>query len=195
MKLRLLNRRQAKEIYDRYLVRDFPDSERKPFASMAALLRKGMYEPLAVEDDGGSLAGYAFLMAQPGSPSALLDYFAVLPAMRGQGLGTKALQALAGYLAPSRRSLLIECEHPAEAPDAAVARQRVAFYLRAGARATAMESRLFGVRYLILVLPCAGPAPDTEACADLRALYRATVPEPYYRGQVIFYGGTGKLGT
>ena len=53
-----------------------------------------------------------------------------------------------------------------------------------------MESRLFGVRYQILALPCGGAAvADTTVHRNLQALYRAMVPEPYYRGNVIFYGG------
>ncbi len=52
-----------------------------------------------------------------------------------------------------------------------------------------MESRLFGVRYLVLALPCGDPVTDEQANADLRRIYKLTVPEPYYRGNVIFYGG------
>ena len=66
---------------------------------------------------------------------------------------------------------------------------RIGFYLRAGARTTAIESRLFGVRYLVLALPCGGTVTDAAVSADLRRIYGQTVPEPYYRGNVIFYGG------
>ena len=34
MKLRLLSLEETKRIYDRYMVRDFPPAERKPFASI-----------------------------------------------------------------------------------------------------------------------------------------------------------------
>ena len=84
--------------------------------------------------------------------------------------------------------LVLECEHPAEAPDPAIARRRIGFYLRAGARATALESRVFGTRYAVLTLPCGGTVPDAVLCKELRTLYKVMVPHPYYRGQVIFYG-------
>ena len=84
------------------------------------------------------------------------------------------------YLAPD--------ENPAEAPDPATARRRIGFYLRAGARATALESRVFGTRYAVLALPCGGTVPDAALCKELRTLYKVMVPHPYYRGQVIFYG-------
>lgn len=188
MKLRLLSLEETKRIYDRYLVRDFPPAERKPFASIRQLMEAGLYEPLGAEAGDGRLLAYAWQTVVPGCASALLDYFAVLPEGRGRGTGTAVLRALAARDAPHRDSLIIECEHPAEAPDPAAARRRIGFYLRAGARPTAMESRLFGVRYLIYAMPCGAAVPDADINADLQAIYRATVPEPYYRGNVIFYG-------
>ena len=103
-------------------------------------------------------------------------------------VGTAVLKELAAYYAPRKQSLIIECEHPAEAPEPAVARRRIGFYLRAGAHAAAMESRLFGVRYQIYSLPAGGLAKDEEIYRDLQELYRTMVPEPYYRGNVNFFG-------
>lgn len=188
MELRLLQEREAEQIYHTYMERDFPPNELKPFSSVQGLLRRGLYEPLALYEDG-ALAAYAWQTVLPDTPGALLDYFAVLPDRRGGGVGTRALQALAAYYAPRKQTLIIECEHPAFAPDPAVAKRRVGFYLRAGARATAMESLLFGVRYQIYALPCGGVESDADLRADLETLYRVMVPEPYYRGNVIFFGG------
>lgn len=185
-----LDAAQTKDVYDRWMTKDFPPEEIKPYDGMARMMEKGWYEPLALLDGTtGALAAYAFQTVMPGCRCALLDYFAVLPDRRGHGTGTAALKALADHYAGRMEALIIECEHPAEAPDPAVARRRIGFYLRAGARATAMESRLFGVRYLVLALPCGGPVTDEQVNADLRRVYRLTVPEPYYRGNVIFYGG------
>ena len=121
--------------------------------------------------------------------TALLDYFAVRCDLRGSGVGTAALQLIRDYYALRVQDLLLECEHPAEAPDPAVARRRIGFYLRAGARATALESRVFGARYSILQLPC-GETLLTDGTLNtaLQTLYSRMVPQPYYRGSVIFYG-------
>lgn len=192
MNLRILplNAAQTKDVYDRWMKRDFPPEELKPYNSMAQMMAKGWYEPLALMgEDTGGMAAYAFQTVMPGCRCALLDYFAVLPDLRGKGAGTAALGALAAHYAGRMDALIIECEHPAEAPDPEVARRRIGFYLRAGARTTAIESRLFGVRYLVLALPCGDGADDAAVNADLRRIYRMTVPEPYYRGNVIFYGG------
>lgn len=188
MEIRLLNEKEAEQIYHTHMERDFPPSELKPFSSVQDMMHRGMYEPLALYEDG-QLAAYAWQTVLPDCPGALLDYFAVLPDRRGGGVGTRALHALVGYYTPRKQTLILECEHPAFAPDPAVAKRRVGFYLRAGARATAMESLVFGVRYQIYALPCGGEEPDARIRTDLETLYRAMVPEPYYRGSVIFFGG------
>ena len=102
MQIRLLDSAAAQTIYETYMVQDFPPSELKPFASVQGLMRRGLYEPLALYADG-ALAAYAWLVVLPGCPGALLDYFAVLPERRGGGVGTRALQALAGHYAPAGR--------------------------------------------------------------------------------------------
>lgn len=188
LNLRLMGAEEARRVYDAYMVKDFPDDELKPFSAIEGMLAAGIYEPLGIFDEDGCLCAYAWQTVLPGCQSALIDYFAALPDRRGSGVGTAALAALARYYAPRKAALLIECEHPAEAPDAAAARRRIGFYLRAGARATAMESRVFGVRYQIFMMPCAAALPDTVLNADLKEIYRTMVPEPYYRGNVIFYG-------
>ena len=173
MQILRLSPAACEELYHTALPRDFPAAELKPFAEIQRLLDAGIYEPLLLTDDAGVRLAYAWQVVLPGQRTALLDYFAVRCDLRGGGVGTQAL---------------LECEHPAEAPDPAVARRRIGFYLRAGARATALESRVFGTRYAVLSLPCGGTVPDAALCKELRALYKTMMPQPYYRGNVIFYG-------
>ena len=178
MKIVLLNVEQAQSIYRSQMVRDFPEAELKPFASVQGMMTRGLYEPLAFYDEAGALMAYAWQAVLPQCRNVLLDYFAVLPQYRGSGVGTAELKELAAYYAPRKQSLIIECEHPAEAPEPTVARRRIGFYLRAGAHAAAMESRLFGVRYQIYSLPAGGLAKDEEIHRDLQELYRPMVPGP-----------------
>ena len=46
MKIVLLNVEQAQSIYRSQMVRDFPESELKPFASVQGMMTRGMYEPI-----------------------------------------------------------------------------------------------------------------------------------------------------
>ena len=188
MQITRLSAAECEDLYRSALPRDFPAAELKPFAEIQRLLESGVYEPLLLTDDAGARLAYAWQVVLPGQRTALLDYFAVRYDLRGSGVGTAVLKELAAYYAPRKQSLIIECEHPAEAPEPAVARRRIGFYLRAGAHAAAMESRLFGVRYQIYSLPAGGLAKDEEIHRDLQELYRTMVPEPYYRGNVNFFG-------
>ena len=189
MRIRLLNAAGARQLYESRMARDFPPGELKPFAAMEELLAAGLYEPLTFTDDAGAVLAYAWQVVLPGQQAGLVDYFAVRSDLRGSGIGTRALHLLQAHYAPRLAALLLECEHPAEAPDAAIARRRIGFYLRAGARASALESRVFGARYSILQLPCGETLlPDGTLNTVLQTLYSRMVPQPYYRGSVIFYG-------
>lgn len=188
MQIRLLDCATAQQIYETRMVQDFPAAELKPFTAVREMMQAGIYEPLALYDEADHLQAYAWQVLLPGRRSALLDYFAVRKDLRGGGIGTQALQALSRHYADRLDDLILECEHPEEAPDRAVAQRRIAFYLRAGACATRIESRVFGVRYQILTLPCGGHVEDAVVGRELKELYRMMVPEPYYRGNVIFYG-------
>lgn len=187
MQIRLLDCAAAQQIYETRMVQDFPAAELKPFSAVREMMQAGIYEPLVLEDASGALQAYAWQVLLPGKRCALLDYFAVRSDLRGGGIGTQALHTLSEYYANRLDDLILECEHPDEAPDHAIARRRIAFYLRAGARATQIESRVFGVRYQILTLPCGGHAEDAVIGQELKELYRMMVPEPYYRGNVIFF--------
>ena len=188
MQIRLLDCAAAQQIYETRMVQDFPAAELKPFSAVREMMQAGIYEPLVLCDAAGALQAYAWQVLLLGRRSALLVYFAVRSNVRGGGIGTQALHALARHYADRLDDLILECEHPDEAPDRAVARRRIAFYLRAGACATRIESRVFGVRYNILTLPCGGHAQDAVIGQELKELYRMMVPEPYYRGNVIFFG-------
>ena len=188
MQIRLLDCAGAQNIYETRMVQDFPAAELKPFSAVREMMQAGIYEPLVLEEEDGRLLAYAWQVLLPGRRSALLDYFAVRSDLRGGGIGTRALHALADHYRDRLDDLILECEHPDEAPDRAVAERRIAFYLRAGACATRIESRVFGVRYNIMTLPCGGHETDDVVRRELKDLYRMMVPEPYYRGNVIFYG-------
>ena len=168
MQIRLLDCAGAQNIYETRMVQDFPAAELKPFSAVREMMQAGIYEPLVLEEEDGRLLAYAWQVLLPGRRSALLDYFAVRSDLRGGGIGTRALHALADHYRDRLDDLILECEHPDEAPDRAVAKRRIAFYLRAGACATRIESRVFGVRYNILTLPCGSHETDAVVSRDSR---------------------------
>ena len=116
MQIKRLSPAGCEELYRTALPRDFPAAECKPFAEVRRLLEAGLYEPLLLTDDAGARLAYAWQVVLPGQRTALLDYFAVRCDLRGSGVGTAALQLLRDYYALRVQDLLLECEHPAEAP-------------------------------------------------------------------------------
>ena len=71
--------------------RSFPRAERKPFGIIVKMYRQGKSDIWYLEDQG-RFAGLASTIN--GDGLILLDYFAVAPGRRGQGLGTAALKLL-----------------------------------------------------------------------------------------------------
>jgi len=73
----------------------------------------------------------------PGSPAGFLWYFAVQPALRGQGLGAQLYRSVLDRLGPQVRALFFDVEDPRQMATPAeqeLARRRLAFYRRMGAR-------------------------------------------------------------
>ena len=119
MQITRLSAAECEDLYRSALPRDFPAAELKPFAEIQRLLESGVYEPLLLTDDAGARLAYAWQVVLPGQRTALLDYFAVRYDLRGSGVGTAALGLVRDYDAMRVHDLVLECEHPAEAPDPA----------------------------------------------------------------------------
>ena len=188
MEIKPLSSQELEVLYTSSLSRDFPPEERMPLKRMLALTRLGHQQTLGLFD-GTSLAAYAVLILNQASrPAALLNYFAVEPGCRGQGVGGQALELL--RRAAARLDLpyiLFEVEAPESAlnsQELETRQRRVRFYLRGGARPTGVDSWLYGVDYHIMLLPAQGqnPAPKSALVkAQLEALYLTALtetPEP-----------------
>ncbi len=161
MELKQLTLAEGERFYAAHLKRDFPPSELKPWAMMSAAARVGQYDLLAALDHG-VMVGYAWQF-RPDTGAILIDYLAVLPQYRGQGVGTRLLAALRQYYGETGRGVLLESEYPPEAPDLEEAKRRLAFYARAGLEDTGVQTRLFGVRFQILaLLPVENPVAAIE---------------------------------
>ena len=184
--LRPLTEKELRKLYHEDVYRDFPESEIKPWSVVADLYSHGLYEPLGFFE-GEEMAAYA-LMLVPEVGVPLLDYLAVIPERRGTGVGSSVLRALQNHYA-ERGGIMIECEHPDEAPDVGAALRRLSFYEKAGAVLTDTQVRLFGVLFLIYRLPCSDMPSDSPSDA-MENLYRISVPVQQYDDAVSIFTGT-----
>ena len=186
MKLRILSETELINLYTTDCRRDFPESELKPLDVVEKLYREGNYEPIGFFE-GGTLVAYALQVIRENGKSVLLDYLAVTPEYRNRGVGTAVLSSLQEYYAAKTDYIVIESEHPSEAPDESAALRRLDFYKRAGAILTDTQVRLFDILFLIFALPCKN-ATKINTFEEMENHYRVTVPPELYDGVVdIFY--------
>lgn len=186
MELKACTLNEISEIYNTYLVVDFPKNEVKPLSRITELYEKQLYFAYGLYGDGNALLAYAFLYAAPNSDFLLLDYFAVLKSMRGEGLGTKALSLLCTEVETHFAGLIIEAENPdfAEtAEEKEIRKRRIRFYERNGFEHTQILSRLFGVEYCILVRTARAPS-TLNLTQSVINTYHTLIPSKHWEKNV-----------
>lgn len=176
MKIRRLSTREVRDVYKTYLKNDFPRNERRPLWNIMRMRRRGQYGCYGVFCEN-RLAGYAFLIVLDlnGKRCCLLDYFAVLPALRGRHIGSWFLSRLERSIRQADR-ILAEVEDPdrEENPEKkAVQERRLSFYFKNGLRDTAVRTETFGVPYRILEVPLSRGKSDAAAQKEIRLAYEA----------------------
>lgn len=155
----------------------FPPDELKPMPYMQKLFDRGVNSGFLVPDKDGFQAYALFIRA--GDPDfQLLDYYAIRKDLQGKGIGSALMRQIREEM--SCRWLLLEVEDPEYAADEAdldVRNRRLAFYFRSGLTDTGVRVFLFGVHYVILVLPKDGaPCTRQQAWDGLAELYRNCIP-------------------
>lgn len=128
----------------------FPDYEKKPFWLIRLKNIQGHADAWYIEEDG-KFIGLAITMCAPGR--VLLDYFAIHSSIRGNGYGSKALQALQEQYKDRHFFLEIEsiydkCENVEQR------KRRKSFYLRNGMTEMKMMVNIFGTDMEVLGHGC-----------------------------------------
>lgn len=121
MTFRILDKEEFTAVYQLMQV-SFPPAEFRTYEEELALFNRPDYRVLVVEDNGTI---QAFIAEWALKEMHYVEHFAVNPAARGQGLGTKIMRE---YLKEIKSSVIIEVE----AEDTSIARRRIAFYERLG---------------------------------------------------------------
>ena len=184
MHIRNLTRDEVTALYKERLSFDFPRAERKSLKTILKTFDWGLYETLALIDDAGGIAGYAFFV-RCGS-DYFLDYLATDPEKRNRGLGSFFLSMLHERLSGAN-SMILEAEDPdsAESEEERVLQtRRIGFYRRNGMIDTGVTAVAFGVRYRILARACDAGL-DRETIRTLyRGHYRACLSEWFCRRMI-----------
>lgn len=138
------------QVYALYL-RAFPAAERKPFAIIRRMHKKGKTDVWIARLDG-KFAGFAATIN--GEANVLLDYLAVDAAQRGTGVGSAMLKQLKNAYADRGLFVEIESVHKKNAPNLAERLRREQFYVRCGMTPMHVSARVFGVEMDLLGYDC-----------------------------------------
>ena len=173
--LTLLNEKQIEYIYNTYMVVDFPPDELKPLAHLLRMVEEGLCTYYALFR-GGEVLSYFGLCVKDGF--ALVDYLAVNPEKRGQGIGSETLELLKE--AAGDNTILIECEDISATQDEAektIRTRRINFYKRSDFILTGVKANLFGVDYVLLTYP---EKSDSVTRLGYETVYRAMLGDETY---------------
>ena len=90
---------------------------------------------IAALDERGEFAGLMFYRTKPEIYAFALWYLATLPALRGSGVGAGCYDEVVRRAKESGAKFVVfEVEVPEDSPDADIARRRIEFYRRRGAK-------------------------------------------------------------
>ena len=175
MQTRELTIEEIREVYKKYLYYDFPDDERKPLSRIEKSIRDGQYLCIGAFDEEEHFLAYAFFVFE--KETCLLDYYAVVPAMREKGIGSAFLRLAietAGF-----PMTIIEIEDPrsGDAEEKTTRERRLDFYLKSGCVNANVHVLAFGVEYLLLEYPLQGTHEGEKLSEGYRSIYRSILPK------------------
>lgn len=150
MNYRKADAAEIENIYNTYMVKDFPPLELKPLNTILEANKKGWYTVYTAYDEDG-FKGYANV-ASCGDGIYFLDYFAVVKNARGTGVGTEFFKKLSDLT--GAKCILLETESVESAKNEEeenIRKRRIAFYKRSGCIDTGCMYNVFGVEYNVMI--------------------------------------------
>lgn len=168
---------QLQTLYQTQMQRDFPADELRPLQSMIQLTHQGDYLSFGYLDDRQEMIAYATFALLPERQAALLDYYAVLPAHRGSGIGSAFLGSFQKLLSPyGITHLLIEVEAVETADtaaDAALRENRIHFYEKNHCVLSSVCTKLLGVTFRVMSRSFTDqPLPENVIVEEMTQIYQ-----------------------
>lgn len=182
MNVRLLDLEEIREVYETYMVEDFPADELKPFLMIEKMFHEGRYEVLGVMDQE-KLVGYANFVKI--GNDYLFDYLAISKEMRNQGIGSEFLDAIREHYKDAD-SIIGEVEdfNLSTGAERELQERRYHFYLRNGLVDTNVKVWMFDVDYIVLMMPAKKTLNEEDVKQLYLDIYRAMLPEELFKAKV-----------
>lgn len=187
---RILVRNEIINIYNRHMKYDFPKNELKPLSLILCSLDKEQYTCYGIFK-GELLCGYACFAAltENNKTYYLLDYFATVSEMRGNGIGSAFLNMLYDELTDVEM-VLCEAENPLETTgeEYILRNRRIDFYISNNFIDTGVTASIFGVDYVILELDLSKAHSKDNIRTFYSKLYKSFLFANLYNKFVVIHG-------
>lgn len=172
MRFHLMNSDELRIAYETDLTEAFPPAELKPLSAMEDLRAKGLYDPLCLIGEDGTILGYALLWRHRDGRYILIDYLCVPASMRNRGVGARLFAAMREHY-PKNTVFIWESEAPTgDSTQDEMILRRLGFYERCGGTILSYDCALFGVHFKDLALASPMP-PEDEILRKHQEIYRA----------------------
>lgn len=171
LEVKKLNLEELKNVYETYMMKDFPANELKPFQMIAEKYKEGCYEALGVMKNN-EIIGYACFVKL--GNDYLFDYLGVREDIRNKGIGSQFLQVIKEYYKDAD-SIIGEVEDYtlSDGDERELRERRYHFYLRNGLVDTGVKVWMYGVDYIILMVGNENEYDAEQLKNKIKALYLA----------------------
>ncbi len=179
-----LDKKQVTYLYEKSMMVDFPDNERKPLAMILSAMDQGAYDCLGMVKDDKIIA-YAFFMKI--EKDYLFDYFVVLDGNRNNGIGSLFLSKIKEHYLDAG-SVIGEVEDFSVARSESerdIQNRRFHFYLRNGYVDTGVRVKMYDVDYCIIEMDNGKNHTEEEIKELYRMHYKAIFSKAIYETKVI----------
>ena len=176
-----MDKEQIKKVYNERMLLDFPKDELKPVDTILEATDRGIYECFGILDED-KLVGYTFL--EKFGNDYIVDYLAMLPAIRNKGVGSMAIGLISDYV-NGAGSVFLEVEDPEFAKndeDRSLQTRRIGFYKRNGFCDTGLRVTCFEVPFIILEMGEKRSRSMDEIWELYKEMYRQILPAGLYEG-------------
>ncbi len=151
MDLKKLDINGLENIYNTYMIMDFPKEELKSLKKITRLAKDDQYIGYGLYE-AEDLVGYAFFMTFENI--ILLDYFAIINGKRGGGIGSEAINIITDFFKDKYDVFILESENPDYAKDSEdkeIREKRIRFYEKNLLVKTDIKAKVYGVNFTIFI--------------------------------------------
>ena len=193
MEIKLIDKKELSDIYNKYMIADFPQEELKSLELLLDFYDNSIYYPYGLYENN-NLVAYAMMFKIKNSKYMLLDYFAVCKERRSKGYGSKFLELLQNELT-ELNVIIFEVESGKNAnseKELEICKKRIKFYLNNGLVEKKLTCILNKIDLTIFLLPISENSDENILYNELDTIYKVMYGDKIY-GKEVFLKKLNKI--